>query len=86
MPKDLVTAAAMYTFFIESLVEQCEYTTQPKGSFWFHVIDKKGPLLSLIFINKFILDLCLSFLFRFIVELKLLHKVKNVKQHGFRYG
>ena len=23
---------------------QCEYTTQPKGSFWCHVIDAKGAV------------------------------------------
>ena len=43
--------------FHESSVGQCEYTTQPKGSFWCHVIDTKGAILLLIFINEFILVL-----------------------------
>ena len=55
----------------ESLVGQCEYTTQPKGSFWCHVIDAKDAVLSLIFINKFVLVLYLSFSFRYVVELTL---------------
>ena len=38
----------------ESLVGQCEYTTQPKGSFWCHVIDTKGAVLLLILLNKFV--------------------------------
>ena len=29
----------------ESSVGQCEYTTQPKGSFWCHVIDTKDAVL-----------------------------------------
>ena len=66
----------------ESLVEQCEYATQPKGSFWCHVIETKGAVLSLVFINKFVLILYLSFSFRYVVELKLLQNLKNVKQPG----
>ena len=31
----------------ESLVGQCEYTTQPKGSFRCHVIDAKGAVFYL---------------------------------------
>ena len=62
------------------------YTTQPKGSFWCHVIDTKGAVLLLIFINKFVLVLYLSFSFRYVVELKLLQNLKNVKQPGLRYG
>ena len=38
----------------ESLVGQCEYTIQPKGSFWCHVIDTKGAILLLVFLNKFV--------------------------------
>ena len=38
----------------DSLIGQCEYTTQPKGSFWCHVIDTKGAVLLLIFVNKFV--------------------------------
>ena len=38
----------------ESLVGQCEYTTQPKGSFWCHVINTKGAVLLLIFTNEFV--------------------------------
>ena len=70
----------------ESLVGQCEYITQPKGSFWCHIIDTKGAVLLLTFINKFVLVLCLSFSFRYVVELKLLLNLKNVKQPGLRYG
>ena len=47
----------MYTIVVESLIGQCEYTTQPKGSFWCHVIDTKGTILLVIFLNKFILVL-----------------------------
>ena len=63
----------MYTFVVESLVRQYEYTTQPKGSFWCHVIDTKGAALLLILINKFVFVfaiLYLSFSFRYLVELK----------------
>ena len=28
----------------KSLVRQCEYKTQPKGSFWCHIIDAKGAV------------------------------------------
>ena len=41
----------------ESLVGQCEYTTQPKDSFWCHVIDTKGAILLVILLNKFLLVL-----------------------------
>ena len=41
----------------ESLVGQCEYTTQPKGSIWCHVIDTKGAILLVILLNKFVLVL-----------------------------
>ena len=41
----------------ESLVGQCEYTTQPKGSFWCHVIDTKGAVILVILLNKFVLVL-----------------------------
>ena len=41
----------------ESLVGQCEYTTQPKGSFWCHVIDTKGAILLVMLLNKFVLVL-----------------------------
>ena len=70
----------------ESLVGQCEYATQPKGSFWCHVIETKGAVLSLVFINKFVLVLYLSFSFRYVVELKLLQNLKNVKQPGLNLG
>ena len=39
----------------ESLVEQCEYTTQYKGSFWCHVIDTNNAILLVILSNKFVL-------------------------------
>ena len=54
----------------ESLVGQCEYTTQPKGSFWCHIIDTKGAVLLLIFINKFVLVLYLSFSFKYVCRVK----------------
>ena len=41
----------------ELLVGQCEYATQPKGSFWCHVIDTKGAILLVILLNKFVLVL-----------------------------
>ena len=61
----------------ESLVGQCEYTTQPKVSFWCHVIDTKGAVLLLIFITKFVSFLYLSFSFRYLVKLKLQENLKN---------
>ena len=39
--------------FYESLVGQCEYTTQTKGSFWYHAIDTKGAILLVILLNQF---------------------------------
>ena len=59
----------------ESLVGQCEYTTQPKGSFWYHVIDTKGAILLVILLNKFALVLFHSHLG--MVELKLLQNLKS---------
>ena len=47
----------MYVYVVESLVGKCEYTTQPEGSFWDHVIDTKGAILSVILLNKFVLAL-----------------------------
>ena len=41
----------------ESLVGQSEYTTQPKGFFWCHVIDTKGAILLMLLSNKFVLVL-----------------------------
>ena len=41
----------------ESLVGQCEDATQPKGSFWYHVINTKGAILLVTLINKFVLVL-----------------------------
>ena len=32
---------------------QCEYTTQPKGSFWCHVIDTKAVILLVILLNLY---------------------------------
>ena len=52
----------------ESLVVQCKNTTQPNGSFWCHVINIKGAVLLLIFMNKFVLVLYLSFSFRYISD------------------
>ena len=67
----------------ESLVGQCEYTAQPKSSFWCHVIDTKGAVL-LIFIHKFVLVLYLSYSFRHLVELKLLQDFKNDATGAYR--
>ena len=67
----------MLHLLYESLVGQCEYTTEPKGSFWCHVIDTKDVVLLLIFINEFLLVLYLSFSFRYLVELYLFHNLKN---------
>ena len=62
----------------ESLVGQCEYTKQPKGSFWCHVVDTKGSVLLLIYKNKFqFIVLDLSFSFRYLVQLKLLQSLMN---------
>ena len=41
----------------ELLVGQCEYTAQPKGSFWCHVIDTKSAILLVMLLNKFVLVL-----------------------------
>ena len=47
----------MYKYVAESLVGQCVYTTQPKGSFWCHVIGTKGAILLVILLNKCVLVL-----------------------------
>ena len=39
----------------ELLVGQCEYTTQPKVSFWCHVTGTKGAILLVILLNQFVL-------------------------------
>ena len=52
----------MHTFSYESLVGQWEYTSQPKGSFWFHIIDTKGAVLLVILLNKFVFVLLHSHL------------------------
>ena len=54
----------------ESLVGQCEHTTQPKGSFWCDVIGTKGAILLLLLVNKFELV-------RYVVELKLLQNLNS---------
>ena len=59
----------------ESLVGQCEYTTQPKGSFWCHVIDTKNAILLVMLLNKFVLVLFHSHLG--MLELKLLQNLKS---------
>ena len=41
----------------ESLVGQCEYTTQLKGSFWCHVIDTNVAVLLVKLLNKLALIL-----------------------------
>ena len=62
MPKGLVTKLQgkqqlCIHMLHESIVGQCEYTTQPKGFFWCHVIDTKGAILLVILLNKFVLVL-----------------------------
>ena len=61
----------------ESLVGQCEYTTQPNGSFWCHVIDTKGAILLVLLLNKFVLVAFHSNLGKYVVELKLLQNLKS---------
>ena len=46
----------------KSLVRQCEYTAQPKGSFWCDVINTKGAILLVMLLNKFVLVLSHSHL------------------------
>ena len=46
----------------ETLAGQCEYTAQPKGSFWYHSIDTKGGLLLMVLTSKLVfIVLFLSF-------------------------
>ena len=48
----------MCTYMLyESLVGQCEYTTQLKGSFWCHVIDTKVAVLLVTLLIKLALIL-----------------------------
>ena len=82
MPKGIVTHSQgkqqrCIHLLYESLVGQCEYTTQPKGSFWCHVTDTKGAVLLLIFINTFVSLLQLSLSFRYLITLKLLENLNN---------
>ena len=63
--------------FYESLVGQCEYTTQPKGSFCCHAVDTKGAILLVILLNKFVLVLFHYNLGIYVVELKLLQNLKS---------
>ena len=65
----------MYTYLYESLVGQCECTTQPKGSFWCHVIDTNGAILLVMLLNKLVLVLFHSHLG--MLELKLLQNFKS---------
>ena len=62
MPKGLATGLQgkqqlCIRMLYESIVGQCEYTTQPKGFFWCHVIDTKGAILLVLLSNKFVLVL-----------------------------
>ena len=62
MPNVLVTylqgKQQLYIYLLyESLIGQCEYITQPKGFFYCHIIDKKGAVLLVILLNKFVLFL-----------------------------
>ena len=54
-------------------------------SFCVMLLIQKGAVALLMFINKFVLVSCLSFLFRYVIELRLLQKLKYVKQPGLRY-
>ena len=59
----------------ESLVGQCEYTTQTKGSFWYHFIDANGAILLVMLLNKLVLVLFHSHLG--MLELNLLQNLKS---------
>ena len=61
----------------ESLVVQCECKSQPKCSFWCHVIDTKGAILLVILLNEFVSVLFHSNLGIYAVELKLLQNLKS---------
>ena len=54
----------------ESLVGRCQYTTQPKCSFWYHVIDTMVAILLVILLNKFVLVLLHSHLGKLLQNLK----------------
>ena len=62
MPKGVVTQSlgkqqlCIHTLY-ELLVGQCEYTAQPNGFFWCHVIDTKRAILLVIPLNKYVLVL-----------------------------
>ena len=45
----------------ESLVGQCEHTTQPEGSISCHVIDTKSAVSLLKFTNKFLFIFCIFY-------------------------
>ena len=67
MPKGLVTQLQCKQqlcihMLYESLVGQCEYTAQLKGSYQCHAIDAKGAILLVILLNKFVLVLFYSHL------------------------
>ena len=49
-------------------------------------MDTRGAVLLLIFINEFVLVSYLSSSFRYVVELKLMQNLKNVKQPGLTLG
>ena len=59
----------------ESLTGQCEYTTQPKCSFWYHFIDTNGAILLVLLLNKLVLVLFHSHLG--MLELNLLQNLKS---------
>ena len=67
----------------ESLFGQYSYATQPKGSFWYHLIDTKDAVL-LMYINEIILALYFPFSSRYLLELQLL-KTSRMKLSGLRY-
>ena len=64
----------------ELLVGQCEYTTQPKGSFWCHVIDTKGAILLVKLLNKFVLVLFSLGGCSFYMKIKLKSEIFNSKK------
>ena len=83
MPKGLVAKLqgkqqlCIYLLY-ESLIGQCEYRAQPKGSFWCcYFVDTKDAVLLLIFTNEFVF---------IVLYLKFSFRASRMKPRGLRYG
>ena len=83
MPKGLVAKLqgkqqlCIYLLY-ESLIGQCEYRAQPKGSFWWrYFIDTKDAVLLLIFTNEFVF---------IVLYLKFSFRASRMKPRGLWYG